>query len=182
MGTTFTEEYTYEFRREIADEAYFRTTDGYENLAKRRGIPNELVWQWVEEFHPKGPQPNDVIHCWAGSFEGTEEAFFAYLGHDEGVDSAMLADMGETGEFDYDLLFAEFFTEPQPIADVLADATFSTVSAESAALAQAKALGMSRVNAVICYGDPMMKVPLGMSFRGLHYLGVYPDRPPKKSS
>lgn len=180
MTTKPTEEYSLEFRRDVADEAFFRTTDGYENLAKRRGIPNELVWQWVEEFHPKGPQPNDVIHCWAGTFPGDTFAFYDYLGNDDGEDSAMLADMGESGEFDYDLFYAEFFDEPLPVADVLADATFSTASAESAALAQAVALGITRVNAVICYGDPSLVVPEGIVFRGLHYLGVYPDRPERK--
>lgn len=177
MTTKSTEEYSLEFRRDVADEAYFRTTDGYENLAKRRGIPNELVWQWVEEFHPKGPQPNDVIHCWAGTFPGDTYAFYDYLGNDDGEDSAMLADMGETGEFDYDLFYAEFFDEPIAIAAALADATFSTHSAEEAALAQAVELGIEHVNAVICYGDPSLVVPDGIVFRGLHYLGVYPDKP-----
>lgn len=177
MTSKSTEEYSLEFRRDVADEAYFRTTDGYENLAKRRGIPNALVWQWVEEFHPKGPQPNDVIHCWTGNFLGDKFAFYDYLGNDDGQGSAMLADMSEVGEFDYDLFYADFFDEPLPVADVLADATFSTDTAESAALAQALALGITTVNAVICYGDPLLVVPEGIVFRGLHYLGVYPDRP-----
>lgn len=183
--------YPSEFRRAVADEAYFRTSDGFENLALRKGVHVELLRKWVDEFHPPGPRPFDVMHCWIGNFAGDQTDFWAYVGDDDGAGSPMCAQFMEPveiepgeflpTEFDYDLLYAELFPARQPVEEILQNSTFSTDEAEIAAISAARSLGVSEANALVCYGDPSIRVPEGAQFGDLIYLGGFPDSKRKET-
>lgn len=164
-------EYSEDFRRDVADEAHFRTSDGFENLARRRGVRVERVFAWHNEFFRPPPRPFSVMHVWIGTFTGSHDDFWEYVGDDTGTPSQLLADAGLDAELDYDLLCAELTDHPRAVADVLAE-TVCTPDAVTRAVSRAGELGISSANALVCSGDPELTIPADRDYRGLAYLGA----------
>jgi hypothetical protein len=184
--------YSDEFKKQVATEAYSHTpSGGYPEVADKYGLDVTLVFDWVKHFFPPPPAPFLSVHVWVGVTEQTANEFGKYFAYSESywdifedddlnIEStgcAFCVDLNTCYLYDEDLLFYHHAGQTLPIAELIKELPLSTEMAELNILDECSKRGLIQANAVFYYADPTQEIhEQNKLYNGLIYLGLFRDK------
>lgn len=193
MTKEFYNNYSNEFKKTVATEAYSATPrGGYPEVAEKYNIQVELVFDWVKLFFPPTPSPFSAQHVWIGTSEKSENDFHRYFNYADdyyakvegGIECspqdtgcAFCIDLNSNYLYDGDFLFYFYSAYLIPSEEIIKELPLSTKSCRENILIACLNLGIKTANAIFSYADPSTTIEnKSKPYNGLIYLGLFQDR------